>query len=230
MVKERVIFVGVEKDYGNIRSAIKDAEKDDIIVIDPGIYKENVIINKLIHLRGDTNNPEKGEVVIHGGDDIPLVFDYLPAQEETIYTEGLQLVRNEISCQKICLIANSNSDLSIVFNKCRILAGRVQYSMAISRDTYINRVIIEQCYLQRGQTYLSRFDDRHNNYSTVIKTELNASFATELCTDRPNKIDVVRAPTHGYGPAYGSYYKEAPEYGLRLFFLWRKIKKKIGLK
>ena len=229
MVKERAIFVGVKKDYGSVQSAIKDAENGDIIVIDPGIYKENIIVSKLVHLRGNTNNPEKGEVIIHGRNDIPLVFDYLPTQKEMIYTEGLQLVRNEGSCQKLCLIANSNSNLSTIFNRCRILAGNVQYPISISDNVYTNKVIINQCYLQRGRAYLSRFVDVRNNYSVMIKTELNTSFAINLCKNRPNKTDVVERPTYGYGPAYGSYYKQVPEYGLRMFFLWRKMKRKIGL-
>ena len=232
---EKVIFVGVKKDYGNIRSAIRQAGSGDIIVIDPGIYEENVVVDKLVHLRGNTDNPEKGEVVIHGRNDIPLVFDYLPDQKKTIYTEGLELVRNEGSCQKLCLIANSNFDLSVIFNKCRILGGSVQYPIAISDNVCINKVIIEQCYLQRGRAYLSRFISARNNYSAIIKTELNTSFAVNLCKDRPNKIDVVERPTHGYGPAYGSYHKQISDYKQvsehsSLFFLWRRIKKKIGLK
>ena len=232
---EKVLFVGVKKDYGNILSAISDAENGDIVVIDPGIYKENVVINKLVYLRGNTDNPENGEVVIHGRDDIPLVFNYLPDQKETIYIEGLELVRNEGSCQKICLIANSNSDLSIIFNKDRILGGSVQYPISVSDNVYTDEIIIEQCYLQRGRSHLSRFVSARNNYSTIIKTELNTSFALSLCKDRPNKIDVVERPTHGYGPAYGSYYKQVSDYKQvsehsSLFFLWRRIKKRIGLK
>lgn len=238
---EKVIFVGAKKDYGNIRPAISDAESGDVIVIDPGVYEENVVINKLVHLRGNTDNPENGEVVINGRNDIPLVFDYLPDQKETIYTEGLELVRNEGSCQKLCLIANVNPDLSIVFNRCRILAGGVQYPISISDYVYTNKVIIEQCYLQRGRAHLSRFVSARNNYSAIIKTELNTSFALNLCKDRPNKIDVVERPTYGYGPAYGSYHKQIPDYKQvldrkqvskhsSLFFLWRKIKNIIGLK
>lgn len=229
VIMEKVIFVGVKKDYDNIQSAINNAESDDIIAIDSGIYKENVVVNKLVHLRGNTNNPEKGEIVIHGRNDIPLVFDYLPAQEETIYTEGLELVRNEGSCQKLCLIANSNSDLSIIFNRCRVLGGSVQYPISISNNVYTDEVIIEQCYLQRGRSHLSRFASDRNNYSAIIKTELNTSFVLGLCKDRPNKIDVVERPTHGYGPAYGSYHKQVSEHS-SLFFLWRRMKKKIGLK
>lgn len=232
---EKVIFVGVKKDYGNIRSAISEAGIGDIIVIDPGIYKENVIVNKLVHLRGNTDNPEEGEVVIDGRNDIPLVFDYLPTQKETIYIEGLGLVRNEGSCQKLCLIVNSNSDLSIIFNKDRILGGSVQYPISISDNVYTDKIIIEQCYLQRGRSHLSRFASVRNNYSAIIKTELNTSFALNLCKDRPNKVDVVERPTHGYGPAYGSYHKQVSDYKQvsehsSLFFLWRKIKKIIGLK
>jgi len=232
---EKAIFVGVNKDYGNIRSAIREAGSGDIIVIDPGIYKENVVVDKLVHLRGNTNNPEGGEVVIHGRSDIPLVFDYLPAQEETIYTEGLELVRNEGSCQKLCLITNSNSDLSITLNRCRLLAGSVQYPISISDNVYTDKIIIEQCYLQRGRSHLSRFASVRNNYSAIIKTELNTSFALNLCKDRPNEVDVVERSTHGYGPAYGSYYKQVSDYKQvsehsSLFFLWRRIKKRIGLK
>jgi len=227
---EKVIFVGVGKDYCNIRSAVSNAESNDIIAIDPGIYKENVIVDKLVHLRGNTNSPEKGEVIIHGGNDIPVVFNYLPTQKELVYLEGLQLVRSEATCQKLCLIANSNFNLSITLNRCRILAGSVQYPIAISRVACTNNIIVDHCFLQRGEAYLSQFNYKNNNYLSMIKTELNASLALKLCKDRPNKIDVVRVSTNGYGPEYGSYYNQVPEYGLRMFFLWRQIKRKIGLK
>jgi len=227
---EKVIFVGVKKDYDKIQSAIKNAETNDIIAIDPGIYKENVIVNKLVHLRGNTNSPEKGEVIIHGGNDIPVVFDYLPIQKELVYLEGLQFVRNEVSCQKLFLIANSNFNLSVTLNRCRILAGSVQYSIAMSRNAHIGNVIIDHCFLQRGEAHLSQFNYKNTKHLSIIKTELNTSFAAKLCKDRPNRIDVVGAPTNGYGPSYGSYYNQIPEYGLRMFFLWRQMKRKIGLK
>lgn len=226
----KVIFVGVKKDYNKIQSAIKNAEINDIIAIDSGIYKENVIVNKLVHLRGNTNSPEKGEVIIHGGNDIPVVFDYWPIQKELVYLEGLQLVRSEATCQKLCLIANSNFNLSITLNRCRILAGSVQYPIAISRAACVDNFIINHCFLQRGEAHLSQFNYKNNNNLSIIKTELNASLALKLCKDRPNKIDVVGVPTKGYGPEYGLYYNQIPEYGLRMFFLWRQIKRKIGLK
>jgi len=227
---EKVIFVGVKKDYDKIQLAIKNAESNNIIAIDPGIYKENIIVDKLVHLRGNTDSPEKGEVIIHGGNDVPVVFDYLPVQKESIYLEGLQFVRNESNCQKLCLIANSNFNLSVALNRCRILADSVQYSIAISRNAQINSFVIDHCFLQRGEAHLSRFNYKNTNYLSIIKTEVNASLALKLCKDRPNKIDVVGIPTNGYGPAYGSYYNEVPEYGLKIFFLWRQIKRKIGLK
>jgi len=227
---EKVIFVGAKKDYNEIQSAIKNAETNDIIAIDSGIYHENVIVNKLVHLRGNTNSPEKGEVVIDGGNDIPVVFDYLPTQKELIYLEGLQLVRNAINCQKLCLIANSNFNLSITLNRCRILAGNVQYSIAMSRNASIDSFVIDRCFLQRGEAHLSQFNYKNNNRLSIIKTELNTSFTAKLCKDRPNKIDVVGSPTNGYGPEYGLYYNQIPKYGLRVFLLWRQIKRKIGLK
>jgi len=228
-IMEKVIYVGNKKDYSSIQTAVNNAESNDIISIDPGIYKENLIIDKLVHLRGNTNNPEKGKVVIHGGNDIPIVFNYLPTKEELVYLEGLQFIRNEGSCQKLCLIANSNFNLNITLNKCRILAGSIQYPIAISRGASVGNVIIDHCFLQRGEAHLSQFNYKNNNYLAIIKTELNASFMTKICKDRPNKIDVVAVPTNGYGPKYGLYHNQLPEHG-KMFFLWRKIKKKIGLK
>ena len=219
----KAIFVGGGKKYGSVQLAIDSAKTNDIIIIDPGTYEENVIINKLVHLRGNTNNPEKGEVIIHGNNDIPIVFNYLPDQEETVYVEGLELIRSEASCQKLCLVANSNSNLSIVFNRCRILAGSAQYSIAISSGVCTNNITIKYCYLQRGMAHLVRFTEACNNYSAIIKTELNGSFKSELSKGRPNKIDIVKVPTNRYGPAYGSYYKQIPD------SLWQRIRNKIGV-
>jgi pectin methylesterase-like acyl-CoA thioesterase len=61
-IMAKVIFVGVKKDYNKIQQAINNAENNDIIAIDSGIYKENIIVDKLVHLRGNTDSPEKGEV------------------------------------------------------------------------------------------------------------------------------------------------------------------------
>jgi len=219
----KVVFVGGDRKYSSIQLAIDNAKTDDIIVIDPAIYEENVIINKLVHLRGNTDNPEKGEVIIHGNSDIPIVFNYLPTQKETVYIEGLELVRSEASCQKLCLVSDSNSDLSIVFNRCRILAGGAQYPMAISSGVCTDNVIIKYCYLQRGIAHLSRFTEACNNYSAIIRTELDGSFKSALSKGRPNKIDIVKVPKSGYGPAYGSYYKQIPD------SLWQKIRNKIGV-
>jgi len=229
-IMEKVIFVGVKKDYDKIQSAIKNAESNDIIAIDPGIYRENVIVDKLVHLRGNTDSPEEGEVIIHGGNDIPVVFNYLPDKKELSYIEGLQFERNGKNCQKLCLIANSNFNFSITLNRCRILAGSVQYPISISRAASIGDVSINNCFLQRGEVHFSQFNYKNNSSLSISKTELNTSLALKLCKHRPNKIDVVESPTKWYGPKYGSYYKQIPEHGLRIFFLWRQIKRKIGLK
>jgi len=229
-IMEKVIFVGVKKDYDKIQSAIKNAESNDIIAIDPGIYRENVIVDKLVHLRGNTDSPEEGEVIIHGGNDIPVVFNYLPDKKELSYIEGLQFERNGKNCQKLCLIANSNFNFSITLNRCRILADSVQYPISISRGSFIGNVSVNNCFLQRGEAHFSQFNYKNNNNLSISKTELNSSLAVKLCKYRPNKIDVVEVPTKWYGPKYGSYYKQIPEYGLRMFFLWRQIKRKIGLK
>lgn len=232
---EKAIFVGVKRDYHKIQAAINNARRNGIIVIDPGIYRENVIVDKLVHLRGNTDSPEKGEVIIHGGNDIPIVFDYLPDKKELIYIEGLQLERNEKSCQKLCLIANSNFNLDITLNRSRILAGSVQYPISISRGAFIGNVVINNCFLQRGEAHFSQFSYKNNSYLSISKTELNTSLALKLCKHRPNKIDVVEVPTEWYGPKYGSYYKQIPEYKfleskLHKFSLWQLIKKKLGLK
>jgi len=226
----KAIFVGAGKDYADIKSAIKNANSNDIIVIDSGIYEENIIINKFVHLRGNTDNPEKGEVIIHGSNDIPVVFNYLPNEKELIYLEGLQFERDDGPCQKLCLIANSNSNLSIIFNRCRILGGSAQYPISISNNVYTDNVVIEHCYLQRGEAHLSRFIYKYNNYSKITKTELNTSFAATFCKNRPNKVDVVTIPTLNYGPAYGSYYNQIPARSLKLPSLWQRIKNKLGFK
>ena len=212
---DKVIFVGVKRDYHKIQTAINNAKNNSIIVVDPGVYKENVIVNKLVNLRANTNNPENGDIVIDGGKDIPVVFDYTPDEEEVVYFEGFQLVRREGSCQKACLISNSNFNLSIVFNKNRILANASQYALSISRGVCINKVTIKHCFLQRGEAHIGRFDYKNTNHLSIIKTELDTSTLFKFCKGKPDKLDIVESPKEGYGPKYGEYYMEIPSYTVR---------------
>lgn len=60
-------LVGPYREYTTINAALNVAATGDSIVIDEGIYNENIIMeNKIVNLIGRTDHPEEGKVVISG--------------------------------------------------------------------------------------------------------------------------------------------------------------------
>src|SRR5690606_30525659 len=57
-----VLNVGPNKLFTTIQSAIDAADINDIILIDEGTYTENLVLNKLVHLKGNTIDPSLVEI------------------------------------------------------------------------------------------------------------------------------------------------------------------------
>jgi len=53
---ENIITVGASKTYTTITSAVAAANMGDVLLIEPGTYNENIILNKQIHIIGNTSD------------------------------------------------------------------------------------------------------------------------------------------------------------------------------
>jgi len=203
-----VFRVGLGRTYTTINSAISVAPgNDDLIVIDPGTYNEDVTINKWVSLLGNTSTPENGDVIINSSyNGYPININYLPSSYETVYIEGIKLTRAYHTWSVNFLISNSNSYLSVYFNRCIIIAGANEYPLD-PNNKILNKFYVENCYLQRGYSHILYGNWNNITESVISKTETNNAYYCYLCTGSPTTLDTVATPTTDYGPAYGSYYR-----------------------
>lgn len=212
------ITVGVGKDYNTISDAVSAASSDDIILIDPGTYDENLVLDKLVHLVGNTDNPENDEVTINLSDTdgtlYAIDFSYAPASAETIYIEGLYLTRAAVDWRRVTTVSTSNANLTIHFNRCKIVKGGTsnQYCFE-TKNGNLDELYFTNCYLERGYAQLVNTNFNNINYTQLLKCEFN-DFTRKYynCTGSPDVEDLVDTPTVNYGPAYGAWYKKYQGY------------------
>ncbi len=88
----REITVGKESACSSITEALQKSNEGDIIIVKGGVYKENVVINKKVHLIGE-NQP-----VIDGnyhGDVVRIESDKVTIKGFTIRKSGSDLLKDE---------------------------------------------------------------------------------------------------------------------------------------
>lgn len=128
-----VVTVGVGKDYQTVNAAISAAEIGDVILIDPGLYNELVVVNKFVHLVGNTDDIESSTPKIYhdstdlGGYDgvVNIQLDKITESnigDPTLYIEKLYLSNTDCENYKAALGTDNSatSSISIVTNKCKI--------------------------------------------------------------------------------------------------------------
>jgi len=206
-----IFRVGATRTYTTISSAITAAPgNNDLIIIDPGTYNEGVTIDKHVSLLGNTFTPENGDVIINApSSSYPININYAPGSAKSVFIEGVKLTRVLSTWSVDFLITNSNSNLSVYFNRCIIIAGTNEYSLD-PNNMALNKFYVENCYLQRGYAHVVYGDWTNISESVISKTETNNAYYCYLCTGTPDTLDTVATPTNGYGPAYGSYYNSIP--------------------
>ena len=207
-----IIRVGINRHYETIQDAIDIAVDNDVVLIDPGIYNEDLIIPKLISLRGATTSPEDGDIRIVSYTDAPAIKIRLtdPATASgTIYIEGLEAETTYGNWTRVVGVKSITADspnFYLVVNKCRLLCEGKHFPVGM--DTNVTKTIggisVENCYLKRGYAhtiYLNYADS-----SSVTKTVTNNAFYTY--SGDPDVEDVVFTPTIGYGPNNGEFYNQ----------------------
>jgi len=210
-----IIRVGPTRTYTTINSAISAASgTGEVIVIDPGTYNENVTINKWVHLRGKTNNPENGDIIIHSDySGVPIAIDYTPSSSESVFIEGVKLTRTAHTWSVCFLVLNSNSNLSVYLNRCIVIAGGNEYPLD-PNSKILDKFYVENCYVQRGYSHVVYGVWTNMNEVVISKTETNDAYFCYLCSGTPDILDTVATPTVDYGPAYGTYYNPTSDAGI----------------
>jgi len=206
-----LIYVGTNGDYSSISSAIDAAVHGDIIAIYPGIYEEYIVINKLVHLRGITNFPQDGEILIQSNNaDQVLSINYTPTSEESMYIEGIEFKKLSTSTWRRVIWVESNANLSLYINRCIVsVAASTQYPIAfVSGQTSDPTLVVEHSKLTRGYAHILQVNwDGMNHDGKIYKVILNNTYYCYSCSGSPSVLDYVTNDiTVGYGPAYGEYY------------------------
>ncbi len=197
-----ILEVGQGKIYTTIQSAIDASSTNDIIYIMAGYYTENVVINKLVHLRGDNPNSVKDVITIFSENTYPLSIDYLPTSSGIIYVEGITLARGQTGSDSVFALVSSNTYLTINLNKCNLKVNPTGNASSIYLNSDCAAFNISYCYLSRN-SFHTRMLER-STISSVTKTECDSTFTYEF--GAPTVEDTVSIPATGYGPEYGNYY------------------------
>lgn len=197
-----ILEVGINKEYITVQSAVTAATNNDIILIYPGIYDEIVVVNKIIHLCGNTNNPVSGDVSIVSDYGTPLSINCDAVTSGTIYIEKLKLVTTSTSyIDSSFKIPQSNTNLHLVMNRCVLRAVDMNTTNILFEPSQTcGSIVVSSCYLESTGLHIEYLNDV--NFSSVIKTECNKIF--EAGNGDPIVNDTVNTSTYGYGPNYGN--------------------------
>jgi len=197
-----ILEVGINKEYTTIQSAITAAIYNDIILIYPGAYYETIIINKIIHLCGNTDNPIGGDVSIISDYSTPLIINCNTSINGTMYMEKLKLITTSTSnIDSSFRISQSNTNIHLIINRCVLMAGdNNTNNITFEPSQTCGSFIVSNCYLESDGLHIEHLNVVDS--SSMIKTECNKTLSTY--DGEPTVNDTVGSPTYGYGPNYGS--------------------------
>jgi len=230
-----IINVGSNRSYTTINSAYSAASNGDTLLIDEGVYDEQIImVNKLVNLVGNTAYPEEERVKIQApnvSDYFTLWLEWNSTTSSTVHIEGLALYAPDSSNNAPTVIriggdsAIRVSGMDIVINKCVLKVDdsfypTIIYGDANSLGTYrtANSVTLNRCdlYIIDG-AYSHIFSTNAVTYwpessRILTKSKLNTYFT--YYTSGGKKYDVV--PPYldfiytsknyiDYGSSYGNY-------------------------
>lgn len=211
-----IIRVGKDRHYSTVQTGVDNADDGDTVLIDPGRYNEDIIVPRLISLRGASVVPENGDIRIYSTTDNPAIqirLDSPATASGTIYIEGIEAETtygNWIRTIGIKSITADSPNLHVVINKCNILCSGKHFPVGMDTNTtkLIGELRVERCYLKRGYAHTVWFS--FINYTEVTNTIVNNTFSTY--SGDPDVTDVVVNPTEEYGPAYGNFYNKLELY------------------
>jgi hypothetical protein len=214
---------GVTRPYSTVTEAIDAASPGDVIVLDPGVYTEHVILNKHVSLKGNTEHPENDDIIIQPPSEpsnyvVLLNYSSNPSHI-TFYIEGITLRMNsDVDHEYVLLIqttAGVSYDTSLVLSRCRLINIRNGHSSRIIHQNfqYINNWWFDHCDLLfegAGGT------NWHWNHTRLEGESVNSAKVIACRYDRTptmqdtagsfgvNNYVVSTTTVSGYGPGYTS--------------------------
>ena len=202
--------VGSSAEYTTIQAAIDAASDGDVILIDPGTYLENVDLNKWVHIKGNTANPEDILIKSPGNayDGYPETFmvsiDYNDPVGIPLVVEGISIEPFTYSWNNgLAIRLTSNAgDGEIIFNRCRFQEKSSTYPIGRMTDSEVFIRFIN-CYMERGYSHFRGMET--SNWS-LEKCQLDGSYFCYDCSGTPAPSDYVTSDTEDYGTSYGTWY------------------------
>jgi len=225
---------GVSREFTTVNDALASAVDGDIIMLDPGVYTERVLLDRHVSIRGLTDTPENGDVRIQppdgqfpalslnyvatttSGDGPVFMFECLDLSAwhgvDTQYT---------FSCATQSIGGAPNNRPSLIFNRCKIqqvnVNPGVQSRLINLNNGYFNLVRFDHCYIKRGlgggNHFFYGYWTRHVD-AEILACELDAVYSCDNCNGDPFPNNYVTTTTSGYGPAYSNdLYIDIPPVG-----------------
>lgn len=195
--------VGPGKEFSTIQAAINAADEHDVIIIDPGTYTEKITLNKIVHLRGNTEHPENNEVLLqlNNGQHLLDINPPNPPYPMTIFIENItirQQNRYEFGVQ----FHSDRPNLTVVMNRCTFLAEYRTHPMYGPSGSNGMNVELHNCAINRNYYY--HVYGHNSGTMEIHKCLLNSGISVSSSSVYPSPTDYVTSATEGYGPAYGS--------------------------
>jgi len=199
-----ILKVGNNKEYSTVQAAVTAAVDDDIVLIYPGNYEEEVVIQKRVHLRGNTKNVSNGDVTITSDNSTPLSINCNTTTTGIIYIENIKLITDSTSSiDGSFKVVSADEALYIKVNRCSLHATNNSgdsSNIYIGDPVFCGGVSVSYCYLYSNNFHTKYLENV--NVSSLIKTECN--YILQSYYGCPTVDDTVYTPTYGYGTDYGS--------------------------
>ena len=195
--------VGTTRIYRTIAEAYYRAYVGDILLIDEGVYREQIsmVSNKYVHLVGNTQNPGLGKVVISPPNETTsrcVTFTDI-TDSTTIYMEGINFKFPILSTLEP-VAAWRCYDTNLVFNGCIINAtDKHEYVFDFDVDE-INSITLNNCRIIWKDDYVYGV----NRARHFERTALNVEYKISKCIFS-NSIDNLDTRYFTYPSKYNKY-------------------------
>ena len=215
-----ILRVGETRVYKTINEAYNVAYHGDVLWIDEGIYKEQLIMaEKSVHLIGNIINPAKGKVIIIPPvNKVVLSFSNIP-NYPTIIIEGVYLKLPTPAAYEVIRVTNC-FNVNVIFNRCIIDASLKWEYVFQCYGNDLESITLNNCkviwkddkeYGSSGAYHFVReaVDVNFNIYKSILSNNVE-NIDTSKFTSSTLFDYVLRREQIGYGPYYGTYRCDVP--------------------
>jgi S-layer-related duplication domain len=206
-------------DYTSIQDAIENASSGDDIVVFPGLYSENLLINKPISIRSELNNPEtvvirsvdnQNYAIFINSDDVAMKGFTVTGADSSkavfLYESSGCLIENNIVESNKYGIYLNNSDNNEVFNNtlrsntyiglCLFESNDNEIKSTYSSNDFIGFDLVRSCnntvlenHLQDDNIYGIYFHESSHNNS-LINNSIIHTYYYEISSSNVNSFSV----------------------------------------